>query len=80
MSGIAIIYGYQNVQKFYTAYHKSHSSYVDYKQVANWEKAYGKGIHRQDKESVLERFKNLQKKTADHQQQRTVKSKDRGAR
>lgn len=49
-------------------------------QVANWEKAYGKGSHRQDKESVLERFQKLQKKTAGHQQQRTVKSKDQGAR
>ncbi len=81
LSGIVKSYGYQNVQKFYAAYRKSYSVYADYrKQATDWEKAYGKEHHRQDKESVLERIKNTPQKTADYQQQKTVKSKDRGAR
>ena len=81
LSGIAKRYGYQNVQKFYTTYYKSYNAYVDYRErTADWEKAYGKESHRQDKGSVLERIKNLPPKTADYQQQKTVKSKDRGAR
>ena len=60
---------------------KSYSAYAVYReQAADWEKAYGKGSHRQDKESVLERLKNPPKKAADYQQQKTVKSKDRRAR
>lgn len=81
LSGIVKSYGYQNVQKFYAAYRKYYSVYADYrKQATDWEKAYGKEHHRQDKESVLERIKNTPQKTADYQQQKTVKSKDRGAR
>ena len=81
LSGIAKRYGYQNVQKFYTTYYKSYNAYVDYRErTVDWEKAYGKESHRQDKGSVLERIKNLPPKTADYQQQKTVKSKDRGAR
>ena len=81
LSGIAKSYGYQNVQKFYATYHKSYSAYADYReQAADWEKAYGKGRHRQNKESVLERLKNPPKKAADYQQQKTVKSKGRRAR
>ena len=34
LSGIAQSYGYQNVQKFYTAYHKSYSAYADYREQA----------------------------------------------
>ena len=56
-------------------------AYVGYKeQVTKWEKNYGENSKRQNKKSMLERLKNLPKKTADYQQQRTVKSKDRGAR
>lgn len=69
------------MQEFYLIYYKSHSAYVDYReQIADWEKAYGQESHCQDKEGVFERLKSLPKKTADYQQQRTVKSKDRGAR
>jgi len=35
---------------------------------------------KQNKESVLERLRNPPKKTADYQQQGTLKGKDRGAR
>ncbi len=39
LSWIAKSYGYQNIQKFYATYHKSHSAYADYgEQVADWEK------------------------------------------
>lgn len=81
LSGIVKRYGYQNVQEFYRIYHKSHSAYIDYReQVAKWDKNYGENRQRQDKKSVIERLKNPPKKTADYQQQRTVKNKDRGAR
>ena len=83
LPGIAQRYGYQSVQKFYMTYHKSHNAYVDYEErTADWEKAYGKESHRQDKGSLLERKKICppSKKTADYQKQKTVKSKDRGAR
>ena len=81
LSGSAKSCGYQNVQKFYATYHKSYSAYADYReQAADWEKAYGKGRHMQDRESVLERLKNSPKKAADYQQQKTVKSKGRRAR
>lgn len=77
LSGIVKRYGYQNVQEFYRIYHKSYSAYVDYmEQVAEWKKTYGENSQRRDKKSVLERLKNTPKKTADYQQQRTVKSKD----
>ena len=81
LSGIAKRYGYKNVQEFYRIYHKSHSTYTDYReQVAEWEKTYGENSQRRDKKSVLERLKNPPKKTADYQHQRTVNNKDRGAR
>ncbi|MBD5531178.1 MAG: hypothetical protein HDQ98_03095 [Lachnospiraceae bacterium] len=81
LSGIAKRYGYQNVQEFYRTYYKSHSAYVDYReQVAEWEKTYGENSQRRGKKSVLGRLKNPPKKTADYQQEQTVKSKDRGAR
>ena len=81
LSGIVKRYGYQNVQEFYRAYHKSHSFYTDYKeQESHWEKAYGKDNQREYKESLHERLKNLPKRTADYQQQRIIKGKDRGAR
>lgn len=58
LPGIAQRYGYQSVQKFYMTYHKSHNAYVDYEErTADWEKAYGKESHRQDKGSLLERKK-----------------------
>ena len=81
MSGIAKRYGYKNVQEFYRTSHKSHSAYIAYKeQVAEWEKPYEDDNQKQNKESVLERLKNPPKRTADYQQQRTFKGKDRGAR
>lgn len=58
LSGIVRRYGYQNVQDFYRIYHKSHSTYVDYReQEVNWEKTYGEDNQRGYKESVLERLK-----------------------
>jgi len=79
LSGITKRYGYQNVQEFYKIYHKSQSAYTVYReQAAEWEKIYGTDSHRQDKESILERLKNPPKRTADYQQKRTVKNKDRG--
>ncbi|MDE7414742.1 MAG: hypothetical protein K2N44_00185 [Lachnospiraceae bacterium] len=48
--------------------------------MAEWEKTYGEDNQKQNKESVLERLKNPPKRTADYQQQRTLKGKDRGAR
>ena len=81
LSGTAKRYGYQNVQEFYRIYNKTHSAYVDYKeQEANWEKCYGKNSQSQDKKSVLERLKNPSQKTENYQQQKTIKSKGRGAR
>lgn len=60
-------------------YHKPYSAYADYREpAADWEKAYGKGRHRQDKEGVLKRLKNSPKKAADYQQQKTVKAKGEG--
>jgi len=47
---------------------------------AEWEKAYRTDDQRQYKESVLERLKNPLKKTADYQQKRMVRSKDRRLR
>jgi len=47
---------------------------------ANWEKNYSENSPKQDIKSVLERLKNPPKETADYQQQRTTKNKDRGAR
>ncbi len=32
LSGIAKRYGYQNVQEFYSIYHKSHNAYADYRE------------------------------------------------
>ncbi len=32
LSGIVKRYGYQNAQELYRIYHKSHSSYVDYRE------------------------------------------------
>ena len=79
MSGIAKRYGYQNVQEFYRTYHKSYNTYIAYKeQVAKWEKIYGDDNQKQNKESVLERLKNPPKRTADYQQQKMIKGKDRG--
>ena len=44
-------------------------------------KKYGyQNNQKQNKESVLERLKNPPKRTADYQQQKTIKGKDRGAR
>ncbi|MCM1225537.1 MAG: MobA/MobL family protein, partial [Lachnospiraceae bacterium] len=81
LSGIAKRYGYQNVQEFYKVYYKAHSAYAAYReQAAEWEKLYGMDNHKQDKESILERLKNPPKRTADYQQQKTIKNKDRGAR
>ena len=81
LSGIAKRYGYRNVQEFYHTYHKSYSAYIAYKeQVAKWEKTYGDDNQKQNKESVLERLKNPPKRTADYQQQKMIKGKDRGAR
>ena len=81
LSGIAKRCGYKNVQEFYRIYHQSHSAYVDYReQVAEWEKTYGENSHRREKKRVLEQLKNPQKETAECQQQRTVKNRDRGAR
>jgi len=69
------------VQEFYRIYQKSHSAYVDYReQESEWDKTYGEDSYRQDKESVHERLKNLQKRTTDYQQQKTVRSKEREAR
>jgi len=81
LSDIAKRYGYQNVQEFYRTYHKAHSAYATYKeQEAEWEKLYGTDYQKQDKESILERLKNPQKRTAGYQQQRTVIRKDQEAR
>lgn len=81
LSGMAKRYGYQNVQEFYRTYSKAHSAYAAYReQTAKWEKIYGTDSHKQDKESVLERLKNPPKRIANYQQQKTVRSKDRGAR
>ena len=81
LSGIAKRYGYQNVQEFYRIYYQSHSAYVAYrKQEAEWDKRYNGGNRKQNKESVHEKLKNPSKKTMDYQHQRTVKSKDKGAR
>lgn len=44
-------------------------------------KRYGyQNNQKQNKESVLERLKNPPKRTADYQQQKTIKGKDLGAR
>lgn len=81
LSGIAKRYGYQNVQEFYRIYHKSYSAYIAHKeQVAKWEKTYKDDNQKQNKESMLERLMNPPKRTADYQQQETLKGKDRGAR
>lgn len=81
LSGIIKRYGYQNVQEFYQIYRKSYNSYIACKeQVTKWEKTYGDDNQKQNKESVLERLRNPPKKTADYQQQGTLKGKDRGAR
>ncbi|MDE6312248.1 MAG: MobA/MobL family protein, partial [Lachnospiraceae bacterium] len=81
LSGIAKKYGYQNVQEFYCTYHKSHSAYIAYKeQAAEWEQTCGDDNQKQNNKSVLGRLKNPPKRTADYQQQRTLKGKDRGAR
>jgi len=75
LSGIAKRYGYQNVQEFYRTYHKAHSAYATYKeQEAKWEKIYGTDSQKQDKESISPKI------TTDYQQQKTVKSKNRGVR
>ena len=80
LSGIIKRYGYQNVQEFYQIYRKSYNSYIACKeQVTKWEKTYGDDNQKQNKESVLERLRNPPKKTADYQQQGTLKGKDRGA-
>ena len=74
-------YGYQNVQEFYRIYRKSYNAYIAcQKQVTKWEKTYGDDNQKKNKESVLERLRNPPKKTADYQQQGTLKGKDRGAR
>ena len=81
LSGIVRRYGYQNVQEFYKIYRKIHSAYAAYReQVAEWEKTYGEGSHKQDKGSILEHLKNPPERTANYQQQKTAKSKNRGAR
>ena len=81
LSGIIKRYGYQNVQEFYQIYRKSYNSYIACKeQVTKWEKTYGDDNQKKSKESVLERLRNPPKKTADYQQQGTLKGKDRGAR
>ena len=81
LSGIAKRCGYNNVQEFYRTYHKSHGAYIAYKeQVAEWDETYGDDNQKQNKESVLERLKNPPKRTADYQQQRMLKGKDRWAR
>ena len=81
LSGIIKRYGYQNVQEFYQIYRKSYNAYIACKeQVTKWEKTYGDDNQKQNKESVLERLRNPPKKTADYQQQGTLKGKDRGAR
>lgn len=54
---------------------------IAYKEKATeWEKIYATDSHKQNKESVLERLKNPPKRTANFQQQKAAKSKDRGAR
>ena len=69
------------MQHFYRIYHKSYSAYIAYReQEPEWEKIYGKDNQTQDRQSVLERLRNPPKKTADYQQQGTLKGKDRGAR
>lgn len=79
--GIVRRYGYQNVQEFYKIYRKIHSAYAAYReQVAEWKKTYGEGSHKQDKGSILEHLKNSPERTANYQQQKTAKSKNRGAR
>ncbi len=79
LSGIVKKYGYKNVQEFYRIYHQSYSAYAAYReQDSEWEKIYGSDSHKQDKESILKRLKNPPKKTANYQQQRSVKNK--GAR
>ena len=81
LSGIIKRYRYQNVQEFYRIYRKSYNAYIAYKeQVTKWEKTYGDDNQKKNKESVLERLRNPPKKTADYQQQGTLKGKDRGAR
>ena len=60
---------------------KCNNSYIACKeQVTKWEKTYGDDNQKRNKESVLERLRNPPKKTADYQQQGTLKGKDRGAR
>lgn len=81
LSGIAKRYGYRNVQEFYKIYQQSQSAYAAYKeQEAEWEKTYATDSHRHDKESILERLKNPPKRRSNYQQQKAVRSKDRGAR
>ena len=81
LSGIAKRYGYKNVQEFYKIYHKSHSTYIAYReQEAEWEKIYGTDSQKQDIESILERLNNPSKRAADYQRQKIIKNKDRGAR
>lgn len=81
LSGIIKRYGYQNVQEFYRIYRKSYNAYIACKeQVTKWEKTYEDDNQKKNKESVLERLRNPPKKTADYQQQGTLKGKDRGAR
>ena len=43
-------------------------------------KIYGKDNQKQDRQSVLERLKNLLQKATNYQQQIAIKNKDRGAR
>lgn len=79
LSGIAKRYGYQNVQTFYTTYYKSYNAYVDYRErIADWEKAYRKESHRQDKGSVLERIKNLPQKQQIISSKKQLKAKTEG--
>lgn len=81
LSGIVKRYGYQNVQEFYRIHHKSHNTYVDYKeQEADWEKKYGDDSQKRDKKSIYERLKNPPERNTDYRQQEPLKSKDRGAR
>ncbi len=60
-------------------YHQSHSAYAAYrKQESEWEKIYGAGSQRQDKESVLERLKNPQKEQQTASSKRQLRAKNVG--
>lgn len=71
LSHIVKEYGYQNVEAFYKAFHKTETAYGDYQdRIKNWEQRYG-----EKQQSLRERLRTLEQEVRERPTERLNNSK-----